>query len=142
MNLCVIATVTAAAALIAAPATMVTAGPAYADCGDPNQPPCTGPVPTIDQVVAVMAELTDPNKPAATQSPNRVKSTSSLTAFDQASAVSQLTWHTSLISSSQAGAPAFVPTSIIRLMRWLSPVRMQTSRWSSLLCPRKPFSSL
>ena len=53
------------AALIAAPATVVTAAPAYADdCGDPGQPPCTGPVPTVDQVVAIMAELTDANKPA------------------------------------------------------------------------------
>jgi hypothetical protein len=56
----------AAAAVIAAATTVVTAAPAYADdCGDPGQPPCTGPVPTTDQVVAVMAELTDPNKPAA-----------------------------------------------------------------------------
>jgi hypothetical protein len=47
------------AALIAAPAT------AYADCGDPDHPPCTGPVPTVDQVLAVLAELTDPNIPAA-----------------------------------------------------------------------------
>lgn len=47
-----------AAALIAVPA------PARADCGDSGQDPCTGPVPTVDQVVAVMAELTDPNKPA------------------------------------------------------------------------------
>jgi hypothetical protein len=54
-----------AAALIAAPATIVTAAPAYADCGDPDQPPCTGPVPTVDQVLAIMAELTDPNIPAA-----------------------------------------------------------------------------
>jgi hypothetical protein len=54
-----IATVTMAAALIAAPAA------AYADCGDPDQPPCTGPVPTTDQVVAIMTELTDPNIPAA-----------------------------------------------------------------------------
>ena len=47
-------------------AAIVPAAPAYADdCGDPGQPPCTGPVPTVDQVVAVMAELTDPNKPAA-----------------------------------------------------------------------------
>jgi hypothetical protein len=46
-------------ALIASPAT------AYADCGDPEQPPCTGPVPTVDQVVAVLAELTDPDIPAA-----------------------------------------------------------------------------
>jgi hypothetical protein len=48
-----------AAALIASPAT------AYADCGDPGQDPCIDPVPTVDQVVAIMAELTDPHKPAA-----------------------------------------------------------------------------
>jgi hypothetical protein len=47
------------AALIASPAM------AYADCGDPGQDPCTGPVPTVDQVVAIMAELTDPDIPAA-----------------------------------------------------------------------------
>jgi hypothetical protein len=46
------------AALIACPAT------AHADCGDPGQDPCTGPVPTVDQVVAVMAELTNPDVPA------------------------------------------------------------------------------
>jgi hypothetical protein len=60
-----IARATMAAALIAAPATVVTAAPAYADCGDPGQPPCTGPVPTTDEVVAIMAELTDPSIPAA-----------------------------------------------------------------------------
>ncbi len=38
---------TLAATLIASPAT------AYADCGDPAQDPCTGPVPTVDEVVAV-----------------------------------------------------------------------------------------
>ena len=49
MNLSVVATVTAiAAALIATPA------PAYAE-----------PVPTTDEVVAVLAGLTDPNIPAA-----------------------------------------------------------------------------
>jgi hypothetical protein len=42
------------AALIAAPATAVTAAPAFAD-----------PVPSPDEVVAVLAELTDPNIPAA-----------------------------------------------------------------------------
>jgi hypothetical protein len=47
------------AALLAVPAK------ALADCGDPGQDPCTGPVPTIDQVAAIMAELTDPNKPSA-----------------------------------------------------------------------------
>jgi hypothetical protein len=45
-------------ALIACPAT------AHADCGDPGQEPCTGPVPAVDQAMAILAELTDPNKPA------------------------------------------------------------------------------
>jgi hypothetical protein len=63
-----IASATIAAALIAAPAIVVTATPAYADCGDPDQPPCTGPVPTVDQVVAILAELTDPNIPAVNKS--------------------------------------------------------------------------
>lgn len=46
---------------------MVTAPPAtaYADCGDSGQPPCTGPIPSTDEVVAIMAELTDPSIPAA-----------------------------------------------------------------------------
>jgi hypothetical protein len=56
-----ISTAMMAATLIASPAT------AYADCGDPGQDPCTGPVPTVDQVVAIMAELTDPNRPAASK---------------------------------------------------------------------------
>src|ERR1700733_9062116 len=51
-----------AAALIASPAT------AYADCGDPDQPPCTGLVPTVDQVLTVLGELTDPDTPAANKS--------------------------------------------------------------------------
>jgi hypothetical protein len=46
------------AASLAVPAT------AHADCGDPGQDPCAGPVPTVDQVVALFAELTDPNIPA------------------------------------------------------------------------------
>ena len=60
-----IAKATMAAVLIAASATIVTAAPAYADCGDPDQPPCTGPVPTVDQVVAILDKLTDPDIPAA-----------------------------------------------------------------------------
>jgi hypothetical protein len=40
---------------------------AHADCGDPGQDPCTGPVPTVDQVTAVLAELADPNRPAASK---------------------------------------------------------------------------
>jgi hypothetical protein len=52
---------TLAAALIASPAT------AHADCGDSGQDPCTGPVPTVDQVVGIMQHLTDPNIPAASK---------------------------------------------------------------------------
>jgi hypothetical protein len=47
------------AASLAAPAT------AHANCGDPDQAPCTGPVPTVDQVMALMNELTDPDRPFA-----------------------------------------------------------------------------
>jgi hypothetical protein len=47
------------AGIITAPAN------AHAECGDPDQPACTGPVPTVDEVVAVMAGLTDPDIPAA-----------------------------------------------------------------------------
>jgi len=54
---------TVAAAIILA-ATITAPATAHADCGDPDQPACTGPVPTVDQVVAIMAELTDPNIPA------------------------------------------------------------------------------
>jgi hypothetical protein len=49
-----------AVALIAAPATVVTAVPAYADCGDPGQPPCAGPVPSPDEVAGLLNQLTDP----------------------------------------------------------------------------------
>ncbi len=59
------------AVLIAATLTVsVLTSPAtvYADCGDPDQPSCTGPVPTVDQVVGIMAELTDPGRPAASKS--------------------------------------------------------------------------
>lgn len=47
---------------VAAPAT------AAAGCEDPGQSPCTGTVPTADEVLAAMAELTDPNIPAANKS--------------------------------------------------------------------------
>jgi hypothetical protein len=53
------------AVLLAASLAGITAPTAYADCGDPDQPPCTGPVPTVDQVLAVLGELTDPDIPAA-----------------------------------------------------------------------------
>ena len=43
----------------------VTPATAHADCGDPGQPPCAGPVPSVDQVDAIMAGLTDPDIPAA-----------------------------------------------------------------------------
>jgi hypothetical protein len=55
------AAATPAAALIVYPAT------AYADYGDPGQDPCAGPAPTVDQIVAIFAELTDPDKPAASK---------------------------------------------------------------------------
>ena len=54
-----------AAAVILAATLIASSATAYADCGDPDQPPCTGPVPTVDQVVAILAELTDPDIPAA-----------------------------------------------------------------------------
>jgi hypothetical protein len=58
----IVVAATLIAASIAAPAT------AHADCGDPGQDPCTGPVPTVDQVVGIMAKLTDPNIPAMSKS--------------------------------------------------------------------------
>jgi hypothetical protein len=56
----------AVAALLVAASLAVPAN-AYADCGDPVQDPCTRTVPTVDQVVAIMAELTDPDRPAASK---------------------------------------------------------------------------
>src|SRR3984957_20237856 len=47
------------AASLAVPAT------ARADCGDAGQSPCTGPVPTVDEVMGMLGELTDTNIPAA-----------------------------------------------------------------------------
>jgi hypothetical protein len=40
---------------------LTTPATAHADCGDPGQPPCTGPVPTVDEVIADLAELTNPD---------------------------------------------------------------------------------
>jgi hypothetical protein len=51
-----IAAATILAASLAVPAT------AHADCGQDGQPACTGTVPTVDQVTALMAELTDPDR--------------------------------------------------------------------------------
>jgi hypothetical protein len=56
---------TIAAAMILAATSISPPATAYADCGDPGQDPCAGPVPTVDQVVAIMADLTDPDIPAA-----------------------------------------------------------------------------
>jgi hypothetical protein len=53
----------AAAILIAA--SLAVPATAHADCGDPGQDPCIGPVPSVDDVMAIMGELTDPNIPAA-----------------------------------------------------------------------------
>jgi hypothetical protein len=52
----------AAAALLLA-ASLAVPATAHAECGDPGQDPCTGPVPTVDQVVALLSELMDPNRP-------------------------------------------------------------------------------
>ena len=38
---------------------------AYADCGDAGQEPCTGPAPTVDQVMAIVNELINSDIPAA-----------------------------------------------------------------------------
>jgi hypothetical protein len=54
-----------AAALLLAIASMVPGAVTHADCGQADQPACTGPVPTPDQVMALLGELTDPNIPAA-----------------------------------------------------------------------------
>lgn len=54
----VIVAATLLAASLVAPAT------AHAVCGDPDQTPCTGPVPTVDEVLAIMGRLTDPNVPS------------------------------------------------------------------------------
>jgi hypothetical protein len=56
-----------ATAVLLATALIVFPATAYADCGDPGQDPSTGPVPTVDQVLAIMAELTDPNRPAVSK---------------------------------------------------------------------------
>ena len=53
---------TAVAAVLLA-ASLTAPSTALADCGDPGQDPCTGPVPTVDQVVALLSELMDPNRP-------------------------------------------------------------------------------
>lgn len=59
---------TIAAVLLLAVAGVTAPGLAHADCGDPDQPACTGPVPTVDQVTAIMDRLTDPNVPAPDKS--------------------------------------------------------------------------
>lgn len=63
MKLVGLAGVVAAAVLGVLPVTVVTASPADADCGDPGQPACTGPVPTVEEVVGVLTKLTDPSIP-------------------------------------------------------------------------------
>jgi hypothetical protein len=53
----------ASAALLLA-ASLAVPATAHADCGQDGQPACTGPVPTVDQVMDIMNRLTDPNVPA------------------------------------------------------------------------------
>ncbi len=55
--------ITAACVLMAT----LIATPAHADCGEDGHDPCTGPVPSVDQVMAILGELTDPNIPAASK---------------------------------------------------------------------------
>jgi hypothetical protein len=55
-------TLLSAISLVAA--VLTTPATAHADCGDLGQPPCTGPVPTVDEVTADLAELTNPDIPA------------------------------------------------------------------------------
>ena len=56
----------AAAALLLAGSLAVPAT-AHADCGDPGQDPCTGPIPSVDEVVAIMDKLTDADIPAVSK---------------------------------------------------------------------------
>lgn len=51
-------------AVMAAASSVVVVAPAVADCGDPGQAPCNGAVPSTDEVVAILAHLTDPGIPA------------------------------------------------------------------------------
>jgi hypothetical protein len=55
---------TAASAMILA-ASLAASATAHAGCGDPGQNPCTGPVPTVDQVLDLLGGMTDPDIPAA-----------------------------------------------------------------------------
>ena len=45
---------TAVAGMLLALASVTAPVTAHADCGDPNQPGCTGPVPTVDKVMAIV----------------------------------------------------------------------------------------
>src|SRR3984957_4922928 len=58
---------TAVAAVLLAVASLVPPAVAHADCGDPGQDPCTGAVPTVDQVVGLLSELTGSDRPAASK---------------------------------------------------------------------------
>jgi hypothetical protein len=60
--------IAAAAAALLLAASLTVSATAHADCGQDGQPACTGPVPTPDQVAAIMNELTDPNIPAVNKS--------------------------------------------------------------------------
>jgi hypothetical protein len=53
----------AAAALLLA-ASLAVPATADADCGQDGQPACSGPVPTVDEVTAIVNEVADPNIPA------------------------------------------------------------------------------
>jgi hypothetical protein len=57
-----------AAAVVLLAASLAVPATAHAVCGDPGQDPCNGPVPTVDEVVGIMQQLTDPDIPAANKS--------------------------------------------------------------------------
>jgi hypothetical protein len=54
----------AVAALLLA-ASLAVPAKAHAVCGQDGQPACSGPVPTVDEVTAIVNEVADPNIPAA-----------------------------------------------------------------------------
>jgi hypothetical protein len=58
---------TVAANAILAVVLVACSATAHADCDDAGQDPCMGPVPTVDEVVAVLGGLTDPDIPAASK---------------------------------------------------------------------------
>jgi hypothetical protein len=53
-----------AAAVVLLAGSLTAPAIAHADCGQDGQPACSGPVPTVDEVTAIVNEVADPNIPA------------------------------------------------------------------------------